>query len=59
MEDLCWNEIMILYQLGEFQNAYDKALAFKEAYPKEERIDPEIAFLSMKLTQQQGTGEGE
>lgn len=58
MDDLCWNEIMILYQLGEFQNAYDKAVAFKEAYPKDERIDAEIAFLSMKLTQQ-GTGEAE
>lgn len=59
MDDLYWNEIMILYQLGEFQNAYDKALTYQEKFPEDARIEPEIAMLSMKITQQLGLGDGE
>ncbi|MBR5347921.1 MAG: tetratricopeptide repeat protein [Lachnospiraceae bacterium] len=51
MDDLYWNEIMILYQLGEYQNAYDKALAYKETFPDDARIEAEISVLSMKLPQ--------
>jgi|GEM_PF-3404193 len=57
MADLTWNEIMILYQLGEFQNAYDKALLYKEKYPEDERIDAEIAVFSMKIEQSSDRGE--
>lgn len=51
MDDLYWNEIMILYQLGEFQNAYDKALNYKEMFPEDTHIDAEISMLSMKIPQ--------
>ncbi|MBO4476847.1 MAG: tetratricopeptide repeat protein [Lachnospiraceae bacterium] len=51
MDDLYWNEIMILYQLGEFQNAYDKALNYKEMFPEDTRIEAEISLLSMKIPQ--------
>ena len=51
MDDLYWNEIMILYQLGEYQNAYDKALAYKETFPEDAHIEAEISMLRMKIPQ--------
>ena len=59
MSDLYWNEIMILYQLGEYQNAYDKALTYKETYPEDTRIDAEISLMNMKIEQTQVSGEDE
>ena len=50
---------MILYQLGEYQNAYDKALAYKETFPEDTRIDAEISLMNMKIEQPQVSGENE
>lgn len=57
MDDLYWNEIMILYRLGEYNNAYDKAVAYKEAYPEDDRIDAEISLMHMKIEQIAGETE--
>ena len=48
---------MILYQLGDYNNAYDKALTYKETFPDDERIDAEISLIHMKIEQIPGENQ--
>ncbi len=48
LQELQYNEILILEQQGDFNTAYEKATAYVAAYPDDEKMQREYIFLSTR-----------
>lgn len=48
-KQLLFNEVVILEKMGDYNTAYEAAVAYRSHYPEEERIRKEMEFLATRI----------
>ena len=51
-KQLWFNEVVIFEKMGEFNTAYEKAVAYRNKYPEDTKIRTELEFLATRIREE-------